>query len=159
MQRLYGRTVRGQRAYGIVPHGHYVSVTMVSAIRLSGVFAGHSFVGSMNAGRFRAWVKEHLVPGLTQGDVVVMDNLASHKDREAREAIEAVGARALYLPPYSPDFNPDEKVCSKTKALLRRMAERTVDGLLAVIGQAIASITPQDCAGFFHHCGYVKTNS
>ena len=132
---------------------------MPSAIRLSGVFAGHSFVGSMNAGRFRAWVKEHLVPGLTQGDVVVMDNLASHKDREAREAIEAVGARVFYLPPYSPDFNPDEKVWSKTKALLRRMAERTVDGLLAVIGQAIASITPQDCAGFFHHCGYVKTNS
>ena len=77
MQRLYGRTVRGQRAYGIVPHGHYVSVTMVSAIRLSGVFAGHSFVGAMNAERFRAWVKEQLVPGLAQGDVVVMDNLVS----------------------------------------------------------------------------------
>ena len=157
MQRLYGRTVRGQRAYGIVPHSHYVSVTMVSAIRLSGVFAGHSFVGSMNAERFRDWVKTRLVPGLLEADVVVMDNLACHKDREAREAIEAVGARVLYLPPYSPDFNPDENVWSKTKSMLRRMAERTVDGLLAVIGKAISSITPQDCAGFFRHCGYRNT--
>ena len=159
MQRIYGRAVRGQRAYGIVPHGHYVSVTMVSAIRLSGVFAGHSFAGAMNAERFRAWVKSHLVPGLSEGDVVVMDNLSCHKDREAREAIEAAGARVMYLPPYSPDFNPDESVWSKTKAILRRMAERTVGGLLAVIDQAISSITPQDCAGFFRHCGYVKTNT
>jgi len=126
---------------------------MVSAVRWSGVFAGHSFVGAMNAERFRSWVNASLVPGLAVGDVVVMDNLASHKDREAREAIEAVGARVVYLPPYSPDFNPNEKVWSKTKTILRRMAERTVGGLLTVIGQAISSITPQDCAGFFRHCG------
>lgn len=154
MQRIYGRSVRGRRAYGVVPHGHYISVTMVSAIRLSGVFAEHSFVGAMNAERFRIWVKERLVPGLAVGDVVVMDNLSCHKDQEAREAIEAVGARVVHLPPYSPDFNPDEKVWSKTKSILRRMAERTVEGLLSVIGQAMASITPQDCAGYFKHCGY-----
>lgn len=129
-------------------------MTMVSAIRLSGVFAGHSFVGAMNAERFRAWVKAFLVPGLSEGDVVVMDNLGSHKDGEAREAIEGVGARVLYLPPYSPDFNPDEQVWSKTKTILRGLAKRTVDGLLSVIGKAIDSITPQDCAGFFKHCGY-----
>ena len=157
MQRNYGRSVRGQRAYGVVPHGHYVSVTMVSAVRLSGVFAGHSFVGAMNAERFRAWVKEHLVSGLVEGDVAAMDNLSSHKDPEARKAIEAAGARVLYLPPYSPDFNPDENVWSKTKGILRRMAERTVNGLLSVIGEAISSITPQDCAGYFKHCGYRNT--
>lgn len=154
MQRTHGRALRGQRVYGVVPHGHYLSVTMVSAVRLSGVFSGHSFVGAMNGERFRAWVKAFLVPGLSKGDVVIMDNLGSHKDREARESIEAVGARVLYLPPYSPDFNPDEQVWSKTKTILRRMAKRTVDGLLAVIGQAISSITPQDCFGFFRHCGY-----
>jgi transposase len=159
MQRTHGRALRGRRVYGIVPHGHYVSVTMVSAVRLSGVFAGYSFVGAMNAGRFRAWVKASLVPGLVENDVVVMDNLASHKDREAREAIERVGARVLYLPPYSPDFNPDEHVWSKTKTLLRRLAKRTVDGLLGVVGQAISSTTPQDCAGFFKHCGYRNTFS
>ena len=127
---------------------------MVCAVRLSGVFAGHSFVGAMNAERFRGWAKAFLAPGLSKNDVVVMDNLGSHKDSEAREAIEAVGARVLYLPPYSPDFNPDEHVWSKTKSILRGLAKRTVDGLLSVIEEAISSITPQDCAGFFRHCGY-----
>jgi len=111
----------------------------------------------MNAERFRSWIKAFLVPGLSVNDVVVMDNLGSHKDREAREAIESVGARVLYLPPYSPDFNPDEQVWSKTKTILRSLAKRTVDGLLGIIDQAISSITPQDCASFFKHCGYRNT--
>ncbi len=132
---------------------------MVSAVRLSGVFAGHSFVGAMNGERFCAWVKDFLVPGLSVGDVVVMDNLGSHKDKEAREAIESAGARVMYLPPYSPDFNPDEQVWSKTKTILRRLAKRTVGDLLEVIGQAISRITPTDCAGFFKHCGYGSTIS
>jgi transposase len=159
MARIYGRSVRGKRAYGSVPHGHYISVTMVSAIRLSGVFAAHSFVGSMNAERFLDWVKTCLVPGLVKGDVVIMDNLPVHHNKKAREAIEAAGARVEYLPQYSPDYNPDEQVWSKTKTILRRMAKRTVDGLLAVVGQAISTITPKDCIGYFKHCGYCNNLS
>lgn len=153
-QRTHGRAPRGERVYGVVPHGHYVSVTMVAAVRLAGPVAPRSFVGAMNAERFRAWVKKALCPCLREGDVVAMDNLASHKDREAREAIESAGARVLYLPPYSPDFNPDEKRWSKTKSILRRMAERCVERLPEVIGQAISQVTPKDCAGFFKSCGY-----
>ena len=154
MQRLYGRAPRGERAYGIVPHGHYVAVTMVAAIRRDGPVAPRSFVGAMNSERFRDWVSTALCPCLREGDVVVMDNLPAHKDKKAVERIEAAKARVLYLPPYSPDLNPDEKLWSKTKSILRRLAKRCVVGLLSVIEQAVAQVTPNDCASFFKSCGY-----
>lgn len=127
---------------------------MVTAVRLDGPLAADSFVGAMNAERFRVWVKERLVPALCPGDVVVMDNLSCHKDVEARTAIEDAKAGVVYLPPYSPDFNPTENVWSKTKGLLKGMAKRCVSELLSVVAQAVSCITPQDCRGFFRHCGY-----
>ena len=154
MQRLYGRAPRGERAYGVVPHGHYVSVTMVVAIRLGGPVAPRAFVGAMNAERFRDWVSTALCPCLSEGDVVVLDNLPAHKDKKAAGFIEAAKARTLYLPPYSPDLNPDEKLWSKTKSILRRLAERSVARLLEVIKQAVAQVTPKDCVAFFKSCGY-----
>jgi transposase len=154
MHRAYGRSTRGKRAYGRVPNGHYVPVTMVCAVRLTGVFAADSFVGSMNGVRFCNWVKTSLVPGLVKGDVVIMDNLSAHKNEEARKAIEAVGARIEFLPAYSPDFNPSENVWSKSKTIIRRIVDRTVSGLLSVIDEAISCITPSDCQGYFKHCGY-----
>jgi len=156
LQRLYGRAPRGERAYAIVPHGHYVAVTMVAAIRRDGPVAPRSFVGAMNSERFRDWVSTALCPCLREGDVVVMDNLPAHKDKKAVESIEAAKARVLYLPPYSPDLNPDEKLWSKTKSLLRRLAERSVARLLEVIEQAVAQVTPKDCVGFFKSCGYAQ---
>lgn len=114
MQPAYGRAPRGQRVHSPIPHGHYISVTMVAAIRRSGPFAAHSFVGAMNAERFRTWVNVHLIPGLRKGDVIIMDNLPVHKDAEARRAIEKAKALVLFLPPYSPDLNPDENLWSKT---------------------------------------------
>lgn len=154
MQRLYGWALSHERAYGVVPHGHYVAVTMVAAIRLSGPLACRSFVGSMNGERFRDWVATALCPCLSEGDVVVMDNLSVHKDKASIALLEQAGARVVFLPPYSPDLNPDEKLWSKTKAILRGLAERTVDGLLNVIDQAVSQVTPGDCAGFFQSCGY-----
>jgi transposase len=154
MHRLYGRSIRGKRAYGEVPHSHYISVTMICAVRLSGVFAAHSFVGSMNGKKFCDWVKTSLAPGLVKGDVVIMDNLSAHKNKDARKAIEAVGARVEFLPEYSPDFNPSENVWSKTKTTLRRMGKRTVDGLLSVIDTVVSLVTPSDCKGYIEHCGY-----
>jgi transposase len=155
MQRLYGRAPRGQRAYGVVPHGRHVAVTMVAAIRRDGPVAPRSFVGAMNGERFRDWVSTALCPCLGEGDVVVMDNLPAHKDKKAVAWIEGAKARVLDLPPYSPDLNPDEKLWSKTKSILRRLAERSVAGLLSVIGRAVAQVTANDCAGFFTSCGYV----
>jgi len=154
MQRLYGRAPSNLRAYASVPHGHYMRVTTVSAIRLSCVFASDSFVGTMTGKRFQEWVVECLTPDLNKGDVVVMDNLRSHKDKVALEAIESVGARVLFLPPYSPDLNPIELVWSKTKAVLRGCAERSVARLPFAVAGAISCITAEDCIGFFKHCGY-----
>ena len=154
MARRYGRALRGQRLRSAVPHGHWKTTTFVAALRLAGMVAPMALDGPINGRSFQAYVDQVLVPELRPGDVVIMDNLGSHKGKGVRAAIEAAGARLLYLPPYSPDFNPIENAFSKLKALLRKAAERSVDGLWDAIARIAALITPAECAKFFKAAGY-----
>ncbi len=129
MERRYGRAPRGERCRVAVPHGHYKTTTVTAALRASGPFAVHLMDGATNGQRFLSYVTDTLVPALTPGDTVVMDNLAAHKVAGVRQAIEAAGAQLRYLPAYSPDFNPIEQAFAKLKALLRSAAARTVPDL------------------------------
>jgi transposase len=154
MVRLRGRCDKGQRLRVHQPHGHWKTTTMISAIRIDGVTAPFVVEGAVDSEIFRVYVRQVLVPTLHQGDVVVMDNLQPHKASGVREAIEAAGARLLYLPPYSPDFNPIEPMWSKAKQRLRSIAARTIEALFDAVGVALASVTPGDCIGYFRGCGY-----
>lgn len=154
MSRLYGRSQRGQRCVDEVPAGHWKVLTAVAAIRLCGLTAAVTLDGPVDAEAFRLYTKEALVPVLRPGDVVVMDNLSSHKAAGVAEAIRAAGAKMLYLPPYSPDFNPIEMIWSKVKGVLRTLAARTVEALQHGTGQAFEAVTSADIAGCFRHCGY-----
>jgi transposase len=154
MARAHGRAPRGERLRMSVPHGHWKTTTFVGALRIDGMTAPMVLDGPINGLAFQAYVDQVLVPELKPGDVVVMDNLGSHKGAGVREAIEAAGAKLLYLPPYSPDFNPIENAFAKLKALLRKAAERTVEGLWAKIGELLADFTPQECANYFAAAGY-----
>jgi transposase len=156
MTRLYGRSPVGERCVDHTPHGHWKTLTMLSAIRLSGVVREATVLvdGAMNAPTFLAYTRQFLTPSLLPGDVVVMDNLASHKAAGVAEAIEAVGASVWYLPPYSPDLNPIEKLWSKVKAWLRRAMVRGVDALSAAVADALRAVTPEECLNYFHSCGY-----
>jgi transposase len=142
-----------------VPGGHWKIVTMISAVRTSGPFAAASIVGATDSDVFRTYVGEILAPQLRPGDVVVMDNLSPHKASGVREVIESAGAELRYLPPYSPDFNPIENMWSKVKGKLRSLAARSIESLHDAIGTALATITPDDCIGFFRHCGYPATSN
>ena len=142
MARLRGRSLRGERCRAAIPHGHWKTTTFVGALRLNGMTAPLVLDGAMNGIAFRAYVEQVLVPTLTPGDVVVMDNLPAHKAEGIRQAIEQAGAELHYLPPYSPDFNPIEMAFSKLKAVLRGKAERTVSALWDAVGQAIPLFTP-----------------
>ena len=157
MTRLYGRAPAGERVVGRVPHGHWKTTTMLSAVRLDGPCACATLDGPVDADTFLAYVTLVLVPALRPGDVVVLDNLAAHKAAGVAEAVDAAGATLLYLPPYSPDLNPIENMWSKVKARLRAAAARTVQALGEAIDAALASVTPDDCRGFFRHCGYPAT--
>jgi transposase len=157
MARSHGRAPKGQRLRMSVPHGHWKTTTFVAGIRTSGLIAPFVLDGPINRDAFEVYVDKVLVPDLRPGDVVIMDNLSSHKGPRVREMIEAAGAGLLYLPPYSPDFNPIEKAFSKLKALLRKAAERTVEGLWTTIGQLLEAFTPTDCANYFAACGYDAT--
>jgi transposase len=159
MTRTWGRAPRGQRVVAKVPGGHWKIVTMISAVRTSGPFAAASIVGATDSDVFRTYVGEILAPQLRPGDVVVMDNLSPHKASGVREVIESAGAELRYLPPYSPDFNPIENMWSKVKGKLRSLAARSIESLHDAIGTALATITPDDCIGFFRHCGYVATSN
>lgn len=154
MTRTRGRAPKGQRVVAKVPGGHWQIMTMISAIRTSGPFASATLLGATDSDVFRIYVSEVLTPQLRAGDVVVMDNLSPHKASGVREAIEAAGASLRYLPPYSPDFNPIENMWSKVKGCLRSLAARTTQTLREAIGQALSRVTPQDCLGYFRHCGY-----
>ena len=136
------------------PHGHRKTTTLVAGLRNTGMVAPLVIDGPINGEWFEAYVAQVLVPTLKPSDVVILDNLSSHKRPAAREMIEAAGARMLFLPPYSPDFNPIEKAFSKLKALLRKAAERTVSGLWDRIGQLIEFVEPQEARNFFNSCGY-----
>ena len=157
MTRLYGWGLIGERVIDSVPHGHWKTCTMLAAIRLTGPLAAVTIDAAVNADAFVLWATEVLAPQLQRGDVVVMDNLPAHKVHGVAEAIEAVGASLRYLPPYSPDFNPIENMWSKVKSSLRVSAARTLDALGTAIDQALASVTPNDCRGFFSNSGYLAT--
>ncbi len=154
MARLRGRALRGERLRSGIPHGHWKTTTFVAGLRLTGMVAPLVLDGPMNRSVFLAYVSQVLAPDLKPGDVVVLDNLPAHKGGRVREAVEAAGATILYLPPYSPDFDPIENAFAKLKALLRKAAERTVDGLWAAIGRLIDLFTPQECANYFAAAGY-----
>ena len=152
--RKRGRCRRGRRLRAAIPHGHYKTVTLVAGLRLSGLVAQKAFDRPINAASFEQWVEKSLAPTLSKGDMVVMDNLLSHKGPKVEQLIKAVGAELRYLPPCSPDMNPIEKAYSKLKAFLRKIAERTVTGLMAALEACVDIFKPTECANYFQACGY-----
>ena len=154
MARRYGRSPRGERLVTAIPRGHWKTVTFVAALRYDGLTAPCVFDGPMNGECFRAYVEQVLAPTLQPGDIVVLDNLASHKVTGIRQAIEAAGASVRYLPAYSPDLNPIEQAIAKLKAYLRKAAARTVDTLIAAIADALKTFTGSECENYLRHCGY-----
>jgi transposase len=156
MARLYGRAPRGERLIGKVPHGHWKTTTFVGGLRANALTAPCVIDGPMNGDAFLAYVEQILLPTLTPGDIVVMDNLSSHKAPVIREAIERAGAKLLYLPPYSPDFNPIEQLFAKLKAALRKAAERSVESLWNRIAALLDSFPPDECANYFRNAGYAS---
>ena len=154
MARLRGRSRRGQRCRAGIPHGHWKTTTLTAALRRTGMVAPLVLDGAMDGACFLAYVEQMLVPVLTPGDIVVMDNLPAHKPAGVRKLIEAAGATLRFLPPYSPNFNPIENAFAKLKALLRKAAARTIPDLVQAIKQAIAKVTPTECANYFDHAAY-----
>ena len=154
MARSHGRCPRGERLRMGFPHGHRKTTTLVAGLRLDGMVAPMVLDGPINGDWFEAYVRHVLAPTLRPGDVVIMDNLSSHKRASVKAIIEAHGAELRFLPPYSPDFNPIEMAFAKLKALLRKAAERTVDGLWNAIGRLVEVFTPQECANYFAAVGY-----
>ena len=158
MHRRYARGPRGERVVDRVPHGHWKSMTVVTALRSGGLRATAVVDGPMTGDLFARWVAADLVPCLRPGDVVVLDNLPAHKGRQAREAVEGAGGRLLFLPPYSPDLNPIELAFAKLKAVLRRVAARAVPELVEWLGWLVHLFDPEECRNYFRHCGYDATN-
>jgi transposase len=155
--RRYGRARRGQRLIARVPYGHWKTTTFVGALRCTGLTAPMVVDGAMNGLIFLAYVRQVLSPTLRPGDIVIVDNLSSHKRAGIREAIEAAGAQLIYLPPYSPDLNPIELAFSKFKWLLCSAEARTVEGLWQLAGDLLDHFSPAECANYIHHCGYTMT--
>ena len=156
MARLRGRSPRGERCRAAVPHGHWKTTTLVAGLRLDGLTAPMVIDGAMNGEAFTAYAETFLAPTLSPGDVVILDNLPAHKVSGARAAIERAGATLVFLPPYSPDFNPIEQAFAKLKALLRKAAVRTVQALDAAIAAALGAFTPRECANYFTNSSYER---
>jgi len=154
MARSRGRCRRGARLIGKVPHGHWKITTFVAGLRQDGITAPFVIDKPMNSLIFRTYLERCLVPTLNPGDIVVMDNLSSHKSEEVREIIEEAGAKLLYLPPYSPDLNPIEQAFAKLKAHLRKAAERSIPALWDRIGSILDTFSADECQNFFRHDGY-----
>jgi transposase len=154
MTRLRGRSVKGERLVAKVPHGHWKTTTLIAALGHQGMRCSMTLDGAVNRDAFEAFVKQILLPTLSRGDIVVMDNLSSHKGTAVKQLIESVGATALYLPPYSPDLNPIEMAFAKLKQLMRSAAHRTTEALWSDVQRMLDSITASDTVGFFRHCGY-----
>ncbi len=154
MVRLYGRAPRGRRLKASAPFGHWMTTTFVGALRCDQITARCVLDRPMNGASFLAYVEHFLAPTLRRGDVVVMDNLGSHKVAGVREAIARAGATLRYLPVYSPDFNPIEQAFAKLKALLRKAAARTFETLVNAIAQALATFKPQECANYIANSGH-----
>ena len=155
MARLYARAPKGQRVYAAVPVNTGKNLTVLGALSLAGIVEAMTIAGSSDGYVFSTFIEDVCVPVLRPGQTVIMDNLSSHKVEGIQEAIEAVGARLEYLPPYSPDLSPIEECWSKLKTILRAKAARTSAQLDQAIAEAFALITPQDARGWFAHCGYV----
>ena len=154
MTRLHGRAMKGERAHDCAPHGHWCVRTMISSIRADGSTACMSIDAATDADVFIAYVTQVLVPSLREGDIVILDNLSAHKSAAVEEAIRSAGARVEYLPAYSPDLNPIEKMWSKIKAFLRAVKARTSRSLNAAIRKAFRRITSDDAISWFASCGY-----
>lgn len=154
MARVYGRCSKGKRLHASIPHGHWRTTTFVGALRHDRLTAPCVFDGPIDGNSFLAYVKEILAPTLAPGDIVVMDNLSSHKVSGVMEAIEDRGAQVIFLPPYSPDFSPIEQAFAKLKAWLRKVAKRTIAELCDAIGQALDLFSPKECLNYFFNSGY-----
>lgn len=157
MTRRYGRSVKGKRCVALVPHGHWHTTTFIAGLRHDQITAPMVLDGPMTGEAFRIYSKDFLCPTLKPGDIVIADNLPSHKVSGIKSAIEKVGATLLYLPPYSPDLNPIEKYFSKFKALLRKIAARTVESLWNAIKDILNLFSSEECLNYFKSCGYVNT--
>jgi transposase len=154
MARLRGRAAKNQRCVAAIPYGHWMTTTVTAGLRLNGVAAPMRLDGPMDGEHFLAYIEQVLVPELTPGDIVIMDNLPAHKVSGVRTAIEAAAAHLLYLPPYSPDFNPIEMAFSKFKALMRAAEPRTVEGLWHAAAKAIEKISSKECFAYFKDANY-----
>jgi transposase len=157
MTRLRGWAPRGHKLLAKVPHGHWRTLTFLAALRHNRIDAPCVIDGPINGLRFTAYVEQCLAPTLRPGDIVIMDNLGSHKGQAIRRAIRAVGARLFFLPPYSPDLNPIEQVFAKLKTLLRKAGERTIEATWKRIGALLDTFSPQECANYLRNSGYAST--
>jgi transposase len=157
MTPIRGWFAAGQRLVAKVPHGHWKTLTFVAGLRCDGICAPCVLDGPINGRSFLAWVEQSLVPTLRHGDVVVMDNLGSHKTVAVRRAIRAAGAKLIFLPPYSPDLNPIEQVFAKLKTLLRKAAARTLEDTWKSIGNLLGEFSPEECANYLTNSGYAST--
>jgi len=156
MTRTHGRCRKGERLCAKVPFGHWKTMTFLAALRHDRIDAPLVIDGPINAKSFLAYVEQFLIPTLRPGDVVILDNLGSHKGEQVRKAIRAVNARVLFLPPYSPDLNPIEQVFAKLKTLLRKAAERSVEASWRRIGSLLDAFSPQECANYLKNSGYAS---
>jgi transposase len=154
MTRLRGRAPRGQRLIDKTPHGHWKTTTLIAALGIAGMRCSTVVDGAVNGDVFEAFVEQVLVPELRSGDVVIMDNLSSHKRRRVRDRIEAAGARLVFLPAYSPDLNPIEMIFAKVKQALRSLACRTREELWNVMQSVLDQVSPTDAFNCYKHCGY-----
>ena len=157
MAPLRGWAPKGARLIGRAPHGHWRTMTFIAALRHDRIDAPFVLDGPVNGEAFRAYVEQVLVPTLSPGDVVVMDNLGNHKSQAVREAIRRAGAHLLFLPPYSPDLNPIEQVFAKLKHMLREASERTIEATWRRIGILLDRFTPDECANYLKNAGYAST--
>ena len=158
LSRLYGRSDVGKRLSGSSPYGHWMTVSMLCAVRIDGPIAPLLVDGAVDGAMFTAWLEQFLVRELRPGDVVIMDNLNTHRVAGVSKVLSAAGHSFCYLPPYSPDFNPIENMWSKVKSILRRLAARTFEALSDAVKTAILSVTEDDCKGFFQNCGCRSTS-
>ena len=154
MDRLRSRAPRGVRAYGKVPKNRGKNLTLIASMSLHGIGESMCIEGATDAAAFEVYVEHFLAPSLSEGQVVVMDNLGAHQPKRIRELIEARGAQMVFVPSYSPDLNPIEQAFSKIKNILRKLGGRTHEALLEAMEEALSKVTAADAAGWFHHCGY-----
>jgi transposase len=157
MTRAHGWSLRGTPLLAKVPHGHWKTLTFLAGLRQDRIVAPCVFDGPINGVSFTAWVSQFLVPTLNPGDIVILDNLGSHKGKPVRAAIRSVGAKLFFLPPYSPDLNPIEMVFAKLKTLLRRADERSIEATWRRIGDLLHIFSGDECAAYLRHAGYAST--